>query len=154
MVEQVGFRATRLRTSDGSLLTLPNSTIASAPIDNLSTKAFSRCKASLVVGYDTTPERILALRDGIRTWLQGHPKVRQDKVEVSVNRLTEKGVEVTLNLYLVDVSGEAERDLKEEINCEVLRLCERIGAGEASPHHPLAEGGTPLETLLARRGAA
>src|SRR5437763_9693919 len=44
VVEQVGFRATRLRTADGSLLTVPNSTITSGPIDNLTTRAFSRCK--------------------------------------------------------------------------------------------------------------
>src|SRR5205085_2064343 len=34
VVEQVGFRSTRLRTSDNSLLTIPNSTIATASIDN------------------------------------------------------------------------------------------------------------------------
>src|SRR4029077_4358459 len=49
VVEQVGFRAPRLRTADGSLLTIPNGTIASAAIDNLTTKAFSRCQASLLL---------------------------------------------------------------------------------------------------------
>jgi MscS family membrane protein len=142
VVEQVGFRATRLRTADGSLLTVPNSTIASAAIDNLTTKAFSRFKASLLVNYDTAPERILALRDRIRTWLMKHPHVSHDKVNVSVNRLTENGVEVTLNLHLADVSGAAERDLKEEINCEVLRLCN--GEGQ----HPLA-GGAQLKLTAA-----
>lgn len=34
VVEQVGFRSTRLRTANGSVLTMPNSTIASAAIDN------------------------------------------------------------------------------------------------------------------------
>ncbi len=34
VVEQVGFRSTRLRTPDESLLTIPNSTIANASIDN------------------------------------------------------------------------------------------------------------------------
>jgi MscS family membrane protein len=34
IVEQVGFRSTRLRTPAGSVLTIPNSTIASAAIDN------------------------------------------------------------------------------------------------------------------------
>jgi MscS family membrane protein len=147
VVEQVGFRATRLRTADGSLLTIPNSTIASAPIDNRSTKAFSRCRLSLLVNYDTAPERILALRDRIRAWLTAHPRVRRDRVEVSVNQLTERGVEVMLDLYLTDVSGLAERDLKDEINCEVLRLCAGLGPGEAAAH-PLA-GGEKL-----RRGAA
>jgi len=34
IVEQVGFRSTRLRTPNGSVLTIPNSTIATAAIDN------------------------------------------------------------------------------------------------------------------------
>jgi MscS family membrane protein len=34
IVEQVGFRATHLRTAEGSVLTIPNAIIASAPIEN------------------------------------------------------------------------------------------------------------------------
>jgi MscS family membrane protein len=152
-VEQVGFRATRLRTSDGTLLTVPNSTIASAPIDNLTTKSFSRCKATLLVNYDATPERILALRDRIRAWLTSHAKVRGDKVDVSVTRLTEKGVEVALDLYLADPKGEGEKAVKEELNCEVLRLCEELTPRPNAVHHPLAGDGSD-DGLLARRGAA
>jgi MscS family membrane protein len=37
IVEQVGFRSTRLRTPNGSVLTIPNSTIAAAAIDNRGT---------------------------------------------------------------------------------------------------------------------
>jgi len=154
VVEQVGFRATRLRTADGSLLTLPNSTIASVPIDNLTTKAFSRCKASLLIHYDTAPEHILALRDRIRAWLLEHPQVRPDKVQVNVNRLTEQGVEVTLDLYLVDVTGAGEKELKEEINCELLRLCNSLAAGDVSLHHPLVGGEKPKELRLAPHSAA
>jgi MscS family membrane protein len=153
-VEQVGFRATRLRTADGSLLTIPNATIASTPIDNRSTKAFSRCKASLLVNYDTAPERILALRDRIRAFLLQHPKVRQDKVDVSVNRLTDKGVEVTLDLYLAEVNPNSEQDLKEEINCEVLRLCGSLATGEAGVQHPLSPGEKVKGSLRPARGAA
>jgi MscS family membrane protein len=126
VVEQVGFRATRLRTADGSLLTIPNATIASAAIDNLSTKTFGRCKVTLLVDYDPSPGQVLALRDRIRAWLLKHPKVRPDRAAVSVNRLAEQGVEVTLDLYLSDVTAEGERALKDEIHSEVLRLC---GAG-------------------------
>jgi MscS family membrane protein len=134
-------------------LTVPNSTIASAPIDNLSAKSFSRCKAALLVNYDATPESILALRDSVRTWLAAHPKVKADKLEVCVNRLTEKGVEVTLDLYLADGATDGEKALKEEINCRVLELCEQLAAREAGSHHPLA-GGDAADGLLARRSAA
>ena len=68
-------------------------------------------------------------------WLLEQPRVRHDKVEVGVNGLTEKGVEVTLDLYLTDVDGSAEKSLREEINREVLRLCagsaEEVGAKTA-----------------------
>ena len=40
VVEQVGFRSTRLRTPNGSLLRVPNSTIAMALIDNRGTTGF------------------------------------------------------------------------------------------------------------------
>jgi MscS family membrane protein len=126
VVEQVGFRATRLRTPDGSLLTVPNATLAAAAIDNLSSRAFSRCKAVLLVKSDTSAERILALRDQLRDWLQGRPHVQPDSVQVSVNRLTDKGVEVALDLCLTEVSGDVEKALKEEINCELLRLWESL----------------------------
>src|SRR5262249_22520339 len=122
-------------------------------IDNLSTKAFSRCKASLLVNYDTAPARILELRDRIRAWLQQHPKVRPDKVDVSVNRLTDKGVEVTLDLYLAEVSPDGEQDLREEINCEVLRLCGGLGTGEVGVQHPLSAA-EKARGLRATRGAA
>src|SRR5262249_4291382 len=102
---------------------------------------------------DTAPEDILALRDGIRAWLQAHPKVRSDRAEVSVNRLTEKGVEVTLDLHLLDVSPVAEKALKEEINCAVLRLCEKLATGEAGALHPLDGGEKGHESGRATRAA-
>ncbi len=154
VVEQVGFRATRLRTADGSLLTIPNSTIASAPIDNLTTKSFSRCKASLLVKYDTAPEHIIALRDRIRAWLVEHPKVRSDKVQVSVNRLTEQGVEVTLDLYLVDVTGAGEKEVMEEINCELLRSINRLESGESSMYHSPPPGEKTQEAGYTSKFAA
>jgi MscS family membrane protein len=128
VIEQVGFRATRLRTPDGSLLTVPNATLAAAAIDNLSSRSFCRCRSSLVVNADTSAEHILALRDRLKEWLQAHPHVRPDGVQVSVNRLTDKGVEVSVEVCLTGASAEEEKALKEEINCEMLRLSERPAA--------------------------
>jgi MscS family membrane protein len=131
VVEQVGFRATRLRTPDGSLLTIPNSTIASAPISNLSTKALTHCKVSLRVNCDTAPERIQTLRERMREWLLEHPKVQADKTEVRIHPVTETSVEVGVEVYLADAGAESEKELTEEINGEVRRQCETIQAEAA-----------------------
>jgi MscS family membrane protein len=143
VVEQVGFRATRLRTADGSLLTIPNSTIAAEAIDNQTTKTFTRCKASLLVNADTAPEHILALRDRLRAWLLSHPGVRKDKVEVHVTGLTEHGVEVNVDLYLADADGHGEKELLEEIHCQLLRLSQGLPGPSAAICRPMPAADTP-----------
>ncbi len=47
IVEQVGFRSTRLRTPEGSLITIPNAVIAASPIDNMGLQARSDEKEPL-----------------------------------------------------------------------------------------------------------
>ncbi len=47
IVEQVGFRSTRLRTPDGTLITIPNAVIAASPIDNKGLQSGSDNKESL-----------------------------------------------------------------------------------------------------------
>jgi MscS family membrane protein len=47
IVEQVGFRSTRLRSKDGSLITIPNAVIAATPIDNMGVQARSDDKEPL-----------------------------------------------------------------------------------------------------------
>jgi MscS family membrane protein len=130
VVEQVGFRATRLRTADGTLLTIPNGTIASAPIDNRSVKAFSRCQTTLLLPASAAPADLHGLRDQVRTWLRENPRVRQDKVEVGVTPLEHGAVEVTLDVYLTDGGAGAEKAFREEAHAALLRLC----GGEAGPN--------------------
>jgi MscS family membrane protein len=62
VIEQVGFRSTRLRTFSGELVTLPNSTVANSPIENVSRRPFIRRNLNVTVTYDTPPDK---LRRGI-----------------------------------------------------------------------------------------
>lgn len=138
VVEQVGFRSTRLRTPEDSLLTIPNSTIATASIDNMGARSFRRFKASVMVHYRTPLDRVKALRDRLDHWLGEHPLVRHDKVAVAIQRLADNGVEITLSLYLAAKSGEEERKVRDEINCEVLRAAEAEGVFLTAAGAPLS----------------
>jgi MscS family membrane protein len=127
VVEQVGFRATRLRTAGGSLLTIPNSTITSAPIDNRGSKVVVHCKASLLVPYAGSPQ---ALEERLAVWLHEHPGVRTDRATVGVRPLAGGHVEVELDVTASETYPGDEREFKEELHREVLRLC--AGAGVAA----------------------
>jgi MscS family membrane protein len=130
VVEQVGFRSTRLRTAEDSLLTIPNAVIAAAPIDNMGARAHHRFSTSILLRPDTALDRLLAFRDGLQGWLTEQPQVVRDKVDVHVHQVTERGVELSLSLFLDP--GAAETGFREGLNCEILRLQGALGV-EVAP---------------------
>jgi MscS family membrane protein len=129
VVEQVGFRSTRLRTPEDSLLTIPNSVVSNASIDNMGARSYRRFKASILIHYRTPLERVTKLRDRLERWLTANPNVRKDKIDVAIQRLADNGLELALSLYLAPTDGVEERRLKDAINVELLRAAEQEGVG-------------------------
>lgn len=127
IVELVGFRSTRLRTGEDSLLTVPNSIIASASIDNMGARAHRRFRTSVLVAYNTTPEKLTELVERLHASLQANAKVRTDKIEVHIQRLAEKGIEIGLSMYLMPVDDVEELRLRDEIQTGVLRQTQALG---------------------------
>jgi MscS family membrane protein len=139
VVEQVGFRSTRLRTGEDSLLTIPNSVIASASIDNMGARSFRRFKASIMIHYRTPMDRVMKLRDRLERWLAANKNVRPDKIDVAIQRLADNGVELAISLYLAAADGTEERKLKDAINVELLRAAEQEGVGLTAAGPPPAK---------------
>lgn len=66
IVEEIGFRSSRLRTKDGYLVTVPNGTITSNSVENIGRRPAIRRDFSIGVTYDTSPERIAQVIDLIQ----------------------------------------------------------------------------------------
>jgi MscS family membrane protein len=131
-VELVGFRSTRLRTADGTLVTVPNSTLASSAIDNKGARSFRPFRTSFLVGYGTSFDQLTAYRDQLQHWLEQHPGLEHDKVKVLVQKFTESGVEVGLELLMASEDSANDAHVQDEIHCEVLRLAQSLGIGLAN----------------------
>src|SRR5262249_45071393 len=93
VVEQVGFRSTRLRTAEDSVLTIPNAVIPAAPTDNRGAGSNRRFSATIVVGADASPGGLVGFRDRLRAWLDSRPLVVRDKVDVHIHRIVNDGIE-------------------------------------------------------------
>ena len=57
-VEDVGFRSTRIRTVDNSLISIPNNTVVNATVENLSLRVMRRQRFFVQVTYDTPREKV------------------------------------------------------------------------------------------------
>ena len=58
VVEKVGFRSTRIRTFDKSLVTVPNKKMVDAELDNLGMRPVRRAKFNIGLTYNTSQETI------------------------------------------------------------------------------------------------
>ncbi len=145
IVEQVGFRSTRLRTGEDSLLTVPNSIIAAAPIDNFGARAHHRYSTTIEVSPETPAGRLLEFRDRLQSWLLEQPLVLRDKLDLHVHQITKRGVELSLTLFIAPCTAATETRLREAITCQVLRLARELDVVLAPlfPRLPQEDGDEP-----------
>jgi MscS family membrane protein len=121
IVEQVGFRSTRLRTADNSLLTIPNAVIAASPIDNMGVRPQIRFSMSLAVAADNSLQQLMALRDRLQDWLREQCLVVREKMDVRLQQIDDR-VGLSVNLFLTGGQAVEEQHFRKEISAEILRL--------------------------------
>jgi MscS family membrane protein len=72
IVEDVGFRSTRIRTLDNSLISIPNDSVINTTVENLSQRPRRRQRFTVSVTYDTPQASLEAFVDGISQIILRH----------------------------------------------------------------------------------
>ena len=99
VVEEVGFRSTRIRTFHDSLITLPNSQLITASVDNYGVRNFRRYSKKISVRWNTPPEKLEAFCEGVRELVRQHPLTRKDSYQVWVNDMNEYSLQIMLYIF-------------------------------------------------------
>jgi MscS family membrane protein len=137
VVEEVGMRSTRIRTFHNSLVSMPNSLIANATVDNLGARRYKRCYAVLGVPYDTTPEQMQAFCDGIRAILAANEHVRQDFYEVHFSGFGAHALEVMVYFFFDTPTWSEELRQRHNVFLEIIRLARDLRIPFAYPTQTL-----------------
>ncbi|MEI7870119.1 MAG: mechanosensitive ion channel family protein [Candidatus Methylumidiphilus sp.] len=127
IVEDVGFRSTRIRTFYDSLVTIPSSQMVSSTIDNMELRKLRQVKTFLNLTYDTPVEKIEGFVEGVRHILQNHPDTRKDNIQVMFNDLGPSSLDILLNFFLKVPDRMAELTERQRILLDILRLAESMG---------------------------
>lgn len=125
-VEEVGFRSTRIRTPQASLVTVPNAKFTEANIDNLGRRAYRRTALTLSVAYETSVEQLEAFCEGVRGVILANPYTRKDNYEVHVSALAAKSIDVMLVFFLQVDNWSRELEERHNVLLEVLRVSEAV----------------------------
>ncbi len=72
VIEEVGFRSTRVRTLDGHLVTAPNGELANQMIQNIAKRPFIKRVMNVTITYDTPPNKVHEALEILRDILKDH----------------------------------------------------------------------------------
>jgi MscS family membrane protein len=132
-VEEIGLRSTRIRTLDRSLVTVPNSQIASLTLETLSVRDKFWFHPVLSLTYDTTQSQLHTVLDGIRQLLSTHPVVDRGSVRVRFVRLGTFSLDVEVFAYVYARDWVHFLEIQEELLFKVSGIVERAGTQIAFP---------------------
>jgi len=133
IVEEVGFRSTRIRTFYNSQVTLPNASLVRATVDNYGRRKYRRWKCHIGVQYDTPPEKILAFREGIQELVRSHPYTRKDYYQVWLHQFSPSSLDVLLYVFFEVPDWSTELRERERLFLDILRLARSLGIEFAFP---------------------
>ncbi len=132
-VEEVGFRSTRIRTFYNSLITLPNALLTTTKIDNMGARRYRRMKSMLSLTYATSPEKIDAFCEGVRTLIQLHPYMRKDYYHVYFNEYGPASLDILVYVFWETPDWNTELRERHRFLVDILRLAKQLDVEFAYP---------------------
>jgi len=130
-VEHVGFRTTRIRTADKTLLTVPNKKLIDTALNNVTLDETKRISSTLALSYTSKPEQITAIIADIKAMLLKNDKVSKD-ITVSFSDITNNSLNITVVYFVLSTENAVIVDVKEAINIQLMLIVAKHGCEFAS----------------------
>ena len=137
IVEEVGFRSTRVRTFYNSVISVPNSMLANSEIDNLGLRQQRRIYATLGLTYSTTPKQMEAFVEGIKALIKSNSKMKQDFFEVHFTEYAAYSLNVMVYCFIDTREWSDELEVKHRFFLQILQLAKDVGVEFAFPTQTL-----------------
>lgn len=146
-VEEIGFRSTKIRMFDKTLMTVPNGTLAGETIKNWSQMPKRRIKMTLGLTYDTTPDQMREALKAIETILNEDEGVDQDYKLVQFTDFSPSSLDVFLYYFSKSTVWKEYLEVRERVNFKIMDKLTEMGLELAFPTQTLHLKGDELKTL-------
>lgn len=146
IVEDVGFRSTRIRKPDQALITVPNARLADSPVER-----FARRRISFVLGvtYATTADEMEALLARLREMLLARPQVVGSTVAVYFTEFNDSSLDIAVYCDVLHRDWHGFMREREQINLAVMRMLDDMGLSVAFPTRSVYMEGVPTPSPAA-----
>ena len=132
VVEKVGFRSTRVRTYDKSIVTVPNKNMVNAELDNLGVRPVRRVNFVIGLSYSTTVEQLKSITREIQVMLDEHVSTNQDG-RVRFQEFGSSSLDIMVVYFVNSPSWDDLIDVRQDVNFRIIEIVNKHGAEFAFP---------------------
>lgn len=132
-VEDVGFRSTKVRTLDGSLVVVPNTTICSQTLVNGTQRTKRLFRFTLGVTYSTSRAQIEQLLQALREMLAANSEVDPESVTVRMEGFGASSIDILVHCYIMHPDLAGFLQAREALELDIMTLMEQLGIEFAFP---------------------
>jgi MscS family membrane protein len=127
-VEEIGLRATQLRTLGRTVVHIPNALFASGAIENLTQRDKILYRTRLRLSYDDTPEQVRQVLAKIRELIDQHEFIDEENSRVRFLEFGEYAQELELFVYIKTMDFAEYLQQVEDVNLRISDVIESAGA--------------------------
>jgi MscS family membrane protein len=140
VVEDIGLRSTRIRTDERTLLAIPNGTVATINLENLSRRDKILFKTSLNLRSETKADHLRFILSEVRRLLYSHPKVESNTVRVRLIDVAGAAPTVEIFAYVLTQDFNEFAAIREDVLLRIMDIVDNSGSGLALPAQMLYLG--------------
>ena len=126
-VEEIGLRATRIRTCHQSVVYIPNAKLIDTHIENHGLRSHPHFDVRIAIAYDTNPALIKDLVEGLNKIAAHHARIREEGHTVYLEGIQNTTLKVLMRVYFVVDSQYGELQCRHEVLSEITNLAEKLG---------------------------
>ena len=137
VVEDIGLRSTRIRTEERTLVAIPNGTVATINLENLSRRDKILFKTTLGLRPETKTDHVRFVLAEIRRLLYSHPKLETSSVRVRLTDIAGSSLSVEVVAYILTRDFNEFAAVREDVLLRMMDVMKNSGGGLALPSQTL-----------------
>jgi MscS family membrane protein len=137
VVEDIGLRSTRIRTEERTLVAIPNGTVATINLENLSRRDKILFKTNLGLRPESKADHVRFVLAEIRRLLYSHPKVETKTVRVRLTDIAGSSLSLEVLSYILTRDFNEFAAIREDLLLRIMDVLEESGGGLALPSQTL-----------------
>lgn len=132
-IEKVGFRSTRIRAFDGSLFVVPNLTLVSQNLNNISERKERRHKYFIRLKLDTPLTKIKLIIEEIQKLLDENEQTNSKEGHIKLDSIGEYSINLLVVFFASTADYWESKTIREGINYDISKILEKHQAELAQP---------------------